>query len=147
MSGLKKNCQALMLKDISCILLSMLYAYLSLIIDMMLCALLYVTGVSSPQGFWSPEHTVQFSEMVEEQSFSATFKSELHEQGCVIYKVELVDKKGTNVNEKFGAMTGTSCPETMSGPFSRSVSHFKPGDDMKITVSRVDRIITFYYIC
>ncbi|KAL4236389.1 Tudor domain [Mactra antiquata] len=93
-----------------------------------------LSGVASQQGFWSPEHTVKFSEMVEELSFSATFKSEIHEQGTIVYKVELVDEKGINVNEKFGFMTGTSCPETTTGPFSRSVSHFNKGDEMKITI-------------
>ncbi|XP_045158547.2 uncharacterized protein LOC123524421 isoform X3 [Mercenaria mercenaria] len=94
-----------------------------------------LSGVSSPQGFWSPEHIVQFTEMVEEQSFVATFKAELRDQGNLMYKVELVDKKGTNINQKFGTMTGTTCPETDSGPSSRSVSASKLGQAMKITVT------------
>ncbi|XP_060557419.1 keratin, type I cytoskeletal 9-like, partial [Ruditapes philippinarum] len=94
-----------------------------------------LSGVSSSQGFWSPEHIVQFTEMVEEQSFMATFKAELHEQGQTMYKVELVDKKGNNINQKFGTMTGTTCSEEDSGPCSRSVSAGKFGQSIKVTVA------------
>jgi hypothetical protein len=94
----------------------------------------FIIGVSSSQGFWSPEHIVQFTEMVEEQSFMATFKAELHEQGQTMYKVELVDKKGNNINQKFGTMTGTTCSEEDSGPCSRSVSAGKFGQSIKVTV-------------
>ena len=67
------------------------------------------TGVSPSQGFWAPEHTVQFEEMVVEQSFTATFKSQSREPGQeVVFKVELVDKKNNvDINQKFGSKTGT----------------------------------------
>ena len=66
-------------------------------------------GVSPSQGFWAPEHTVQFEEMVVEQSFTATFKSQSREPGQeVVFKVELVDKKNNvDINQKFGSKTGT----------------------------------------
>ena len=64
--------------------------------------------MSPSQGFWSPEHTVQFEEMVVEQSFTATFKSQSREPGQEeVYQVELVDKKNASVNQKFGSSTGT----------------------------------------
>ena len=64
----------------------------------------------------------------------ATFKSENREQGQLVYKVELVDKKGVNINQKFGTMTGTTCAEADTGPGSRSVSAGKFGQAMKVTV-------------
>ena len=42
-----------------------------------------------------------------EQSFTATFKSQSREPGQeVVYKVELVDKKNVDINQKFGTSTG-----------------------------------------
>ncbi|XP_052774771.1 uncharacterized protein LOC128213245 isoform X2 [Mya arenaria] len=94
-----------------------------------------LAGVSSSQGFWSPEHTVQFTEMVEEQTFVATFKSDRPDQGETIYSVELVDKAGVNINQKFGSMTNTLA-QTGGGRGSRNVSAPSGfGSDMKVTVN------------
>jgi len=90
------------------------------------------SGVSSSQGFWQPEHTVQFSEMIEEQSFVATFKASENSQGQTIHKVELVDKKGVNINQKFGKMTNSLSND--SNPRSVAASSGF-GSDMKVTVS------------
>lgn len=87
------------------------------------------TGVVSNQDFWLPEHIVQFTEMVEEQSFVATFKSVQSDHSQTVHKVEIVDKKGVNINQKFGKMTNTLCSE------GRSVSSSGFGADMKVTVS------------
>ena len=50
-----------------------------------------------------------------EQSFTATFKSQKREPGQeVVYKVELVDKKNVNINQKFGTSTGKQCVHLFS---------------------------------
>ena len=92
-------------------------------------ALTVDSGVAPSQGFWSPEHTVQFSEMVEEKNFTASFKSAHTEQGETVYDVELKDKTVGSINQKFGSMTNT-----LSAGGSRSVSNASFGSDFKVTV-------------
>lgn len=95
-------------------------------------------GVVSSKGFWLPEHIVQFTEMVEDKSFVATFKSSHSEQGLVIHKVELMDKQGSNVNQKFGKMTNTLGSDVAQRSVS-TASNF--GSDMKVTVSVSNKLI------
>ncbi|XP_052256501.1 uncharacterized protein LOC127861849 isoform X4 [Dreissena polymorpha] len=96
--------------------------YLKLPAQAIHCSL---AGVASSKGFWSPEHTVQFTDMVEEQSFVATFKNELDQS---LYEVDLADTKGSNIAQKFGAMTNTlaatrtvTAPKTFGGNMSVTV--------------------------
>lgn len=95
-----------------------------------LCGL---SGISPPQGFWSPEHSAQFEDLILDQRYKATF------EGLATgntYSVELFDDKEDSVNRAFAMKTGSVCIEESFKPSNRSVLQPQQGNTgLQIKVS------------
>lgn len=63
------------------------------------------TGVASSSGFWQPEKVAQFEDLVLDQTFKATFKSQKPGEETLLCVLESAD--GTNINQKYGTSTNS----------------------------------------
>lgn len=62
-------------------------------------------GVASSSGFWQPEKVAQFEDLVLDQTFKATFKSQKPGEEALLCVLESAD--GTNINQKYGTSTNS----------------------------------------
>ncbi|KAK7099992.1 fap1 adhesin-like [Littorina saxatilis] len=88
-------------------------------------------GISSAENFWSPEHVAKFEDLCLEKDFAATVVS--YDEGQDVYIVQLVSEDGSNVNQKFGEMTGSGIIQAGLGAAKRSV-RATDSLDLKVTV-------------
>lgn len=65
----------------------------------------HLTGVASSAGFWQPEKVAQFEDLVLDQTFKATFKSQKAGEDIFLCVLESAD--GTNINKKYGLSTNS----------------------------------------
>ncbi|XP_041358070.1 tudor domain-containing 6-like [Gigantopelta aegis] len=65
-----------------------------------------LAGVSTHQGYWSPEHIAQFEDVALDQTFTG-FVNSSNREG--VFMLELTNSKGVNLNKDFGLKTSTVC--------------------------------------
>ena len=65
-----------------------------------------LAGVSTQQGYWTPEHIAQFEDVALDQKFTAFINSSSSEG---VFLLELTNSRGVNLNKEFGLKTSTIC--------------------------------------